>query len=285
MVATIEHLVKELETNFSPEDRINIGSKVYQHLKVKMSQSENGAYHFVTCEREDDEWCCLNLPYGASKVCEVLETLKSYLPQHKDKSVCVYYGGFNIVENKMTKTCTLNFSKTIDDLPEIGRLSLAKQFKKFEVELTKFKERVSSASEPSGNKTQEYCKPSLLQAAQLLLMQNSELGCVYCVSDSFYHTFSDVVTAYPELDDLDEKNLFSEQHGIKVCKISESELKNLCQDRKSPKYVIDAGFFTRDELLKQYSFPGTAIDKLFELDGNVMKCKSPEILSAFKIES
>ena len=278
MTTTIGQLYEELETNYDPEDMVNVGSKV---VELVVARQYGNKYIFYTCRSVDEKWDCIHLSSGTSKVSELLATLKSYLPHHKDKCVGIYVqakAGFELVANniKSVKTCTLDFSKTIEDMPQIKQLRVGETWKKFEAELAKLKERTN------GSTTLNTSQPSLLQIAQVLLI-SYEFGQIYCVEDTFYRTFSDVLERYPELTETDEKDLFYESCGIKVCWETDTTLKVLCESRKSPKYVTDDGTFTRDELLKLYTCPETVIDKLFEKDGCVMKCKSPDILSAFKI--
>ena len=279
MAATIEQLVTELKTNYSPEDIVNVDSRVLEHLTVYMN---NGDSSFTHCGSIDGKWDCLCLRSGTSKVAELLKTLQTYLPEHKDKSFCTFSTQWNRFElasygTKSAKMCNIDFNKTIKDMGQVKQLLIGETWKKFEVELAKFKESTSNNAAASSS------RPSLLQAAQVLLVSYPELGSILCVEDVFYRTWSDVQKQYPELTETDEKDLFFFDCGVKVSSKTDVELKNFCQIRKSPKYVTDDGTFTREELLKQYSFPETVIDKLFVLDGNVMKCKSGDILSAFKI--
>ena len=267
-VITIGELVDILEKSYDPEDFINIGKDINRFLVA--TKGKDGKYTFYT-RYSKEEWHCLNLPNGTSKVCDVLKTLKEYIPEHKDKSVCTIDDGeYAMITNnfKTVKLCKFESTKTINDLPLLKLEESTLAWKKFEEDVAKFKEHFGKEG------------PALLPIAQFALVKTPEIGQIYCVSDTLYHTYDDVKKVYPELtDSKDDHGLFVDFKGVKVCVPGDTELKNLCSDRRNPKFVTNDGELTKDELLLKYNITESQIDKLFHLEGPNMKCKIPELLS------
>ena len=275
---TIGKLVEHLETEYEPDDEINITNQMIQHLTA---QQRNGGYEYRGDARKTDEWDAINFRTGTAKVSQMLVCLKEYLPEHKDKFISTYVDkirdfGFPMNKIKSVKTCTLDFSRTIKDLPRVKAMNAGKNWEKFQGEIKKFVDLAGSEA-------------SLLQAIQVLLMQNADVESVYFVDNGeIYNTYLDVLKAYPELTPEDEKDLFTIRTGVHACTKTRSGLVELCESRKSVKYFVENSeghgkYLTKEELLKQYSMPESIIDKLFYRIGNVMSCKSNQVMEAFKV--
>lgn len=269
MAITIGELVKQLETDYNADDVVNLNSKVEQLLKATQGKPK---LYFTACQDRKGDWDCINLGVGNSKVSELLLILKTYLPEHKDKCICVYNhnkGEFGVMSNKLTSTrlCNIDCDKTIVDLPQVKQKVSDEAWLKFVVQIRKFKGQVGKLE-------------CTAQVIQLLRMQYPDVENVFYISNMTHRAWSDVVLNYPELTD-DDKSLFTLQHGVYVCKKTSEELQALCDERKSPKYLVYNDMLTLEELIEKYPLVKPVIDRLFVKDGNVMKCKSSEILSAF----
>ena len=267
---TIGEFVDNLEHDYDPQDFINIGALIGGYIQV--NKDKDNKYSFHERYSQEEKWNCLRLTNETSIVSDVLETLKVYVPGHKNKSVCIFNaktGSYNIILNniKQVKMCKIEASDGIVDFPQIKLEESTLAWKKFEDDIAKFKEHVPTAV-------------SFFPIAQLAIMKNPEIGQILCVGNTFYHTYEDVKNAYPELtESQDDQDLFEDFAGVKACKVSESELTQLCSDRKNPKYVTANGEFTKDELLQKYNITETQIDKLFYSWNSKFVCKIPVVLT------
>lgn len=265
-IITIGELVDTLKT-FDPEDMVNFGVTVRQYLEARTNDDVS---YTLYVRQPTQSWHCVELTTENSKVSNLLPVLEKLLPEHKDKCITsIKDGAYKHVTTKVTsvKTHNFEFNGNIKDIPQIKLENVGKTWKKFEKEIAEFREHTSGII-------------STLSVAQFFLMRHPELGYIYCVSDKFYCTYTDVKSDYPELtDSKDDTGLFEDTFGVRVCGLGQSELERLCQSRKNPKYTTSTGTFTKEELLEKYNITESQIEKLFvpALDG--MVCKIPELLS------
>lgn len=273
MVTTIEEFVHELETNYNSEDLINVEPVAYRLLNAM--KDDTRSHSFCSAYRTE-KWDCLDLKPGNSKVSDVLAMLKTFLPEHKDKCISMFIpsqGRIMLATRKITaiKTCTMDFSKTIDQIPRIKNEKSIELWSQFETQIQKFKDMIQDSSNTQN---------SLVPIAQFFFLQHPEINGVYCISNTFYHTYDDVLKAYPGLTE-DDCELFEDNYGVCVCHMTSEELKLLSESRTTPKYKTSEGTFTRVELLNRYTLTDSQIDKLFQLDANsIMVSQIPELISA-----
>ena len=268
MVSTVEEIVKFLET-CCQEDLINIG-KFTQYIEAR-KVSASDYYYYVANKR--DKWDVIQFDTGMSKVSEVLEFLKSHLPEHKDKHIAVHdkEKGKIVAATSKFETVVMHrfdFTKGITELPKIKFEETDKLWKEFSDEIQKIKDSSSGLD--------------LLPIAQYLLISKPGLKEIFCVENVFYRTFGHVVIDYSELTEKDKTDLFDLKNSVYVCKISKKELKAVSKMRKNPKYVVNDDTMPLEELLKLYTLSESQIAKLFKLDSHKFVCDFPDILSAFK---
>ena len=270
MSSTIEYVVKFLET-CDPKDSVNIGSFIQYIVATKSSASS----YYYCVSTKTNSWDVIQFNSGTTKVSEVLAFLKPHLPEHKDKYIGIHDKEKNTIETASTtivnvKMHTLEFCKGISELPKVKFEETNKLWAEFQAEIQKVKTKSLGLD--------------LLPIAQYLIMTKFDLKQIFCVENTFYRVFLDILVSYPELVDSDETTLFELKNGVNVCKMTDKELKDLCQGRKEVKYEIDDGVVTLDKLLELCTLKEDQIGKLFKLDLTSGKfvCFAPEILSAFR---
>lgn len=280
-IITIGELVKTLESDYDSQVLINIGTNLSQYLEAQ--KQKDGKYAYVSRGLKE-KWHCINLNGSSSKVCDVLALLKSYIPEHKDKCICVYDNHkFVLVTNKIQtiKTHQIQFNEDITELPQVKLELVDQTWKTFQDDIETFIKTMTD----SGQKAVK-----TLQIAQLTMIKHPELGQIYRVwshnsPDKLYHTYEDVRIDYPELTtEKQDTDLFDNDGGVFNCRLSRLELEHLCSNRKSPKYVINDqnSPISKDTLKTQYNISDSQIDKLFHQLNGVFVCRIPEILSALE---
>ena len=262
MAITIGELVTLLETNCEPDDYVNFGSTVAQNLQV--CETRTGAIYFgVTNSLQNAD--CLDMTSGSSKVSEVLKTLKTFLPDYKDKYVTSYVKGVGVsclATNKVTprKVFNFDFSKGINDLPSVKQKVSDKMWLKFQTKVDQFKEHENDPNFSS----------ALISLGQCFIMKHPELETIFYIKNKFFHRFEDVLKVYPELK-MDDLCLFEKKLGVHVY------MKEL---NKIPKYVTAEGEFTLEQLLDKYSLVESQVGKIFQEKDGKFVCEITGLLTA-----
>ena len=258
MIATIEQIINLLDVETEPENMVNFSVKSPAYWK----SIQAGKVHDST--NKNGDWDYVVLDKGLSTVKDVLKFLKQLVPEFKDRYVALYVGDcalVSIATAKLTenKLFDLDFSKDTRDLPKFVVQPRKEAFVKFNVMIEKFNKAVGSSHS------------SLIPLAQNFIIDNPDLGQLYLIGTTFYPSFSDVQTAYPEITDSQKDDLFKPcDHGVFVCSHTSDEIKTMCKQKTQ--YVSDVGTFSREELLEKFKLTDAQIDKLFTNQGGVMIC-------------
>ena len=257
MAATIEQIVNLLE-KANPEDTINVSASDPAFWKAH----KVGERQIKVAKHED--WDYIVLDKGFTKVQDVLRVLKELVPGFKDRHVGLYFGsGITVLvataKITETKLLTLDFSKETRHLPKFVEQTRKEALDKFTEMMRNFNKSIGSS----------FYSPVPL--AQHFITQHPELEPLYLVGTTFYPSFSDVQTAYPELAVSQTDDLFKPcDHGVFVCSYTSDELKNMF--KRKPQYVSDVGTFSREELLEKFKLTDVQIDNLFIDKDGVLTC-------------
>ena len=296
---TIEQFISNLETNFYPDAKIEISHQNLRYLQLKPgNKMVTGICDSEQVDKEQD-WDSLILNSGESKVTELVSTLKTLLPTHKDKLIIMTNkdGFYSLVSsNKLVTKITVSLDASERGLHARKHPRIIEHNKQFLAE--EFWNDFNTKMNAFRNFKHETNTKTILKVARSTLVCQSattpdfELSPPYFYLTSFYRTHDDILTKHPDAKDV-KFSLFK-KIMVTDSTLTELEKTNPTTIIDNKLYWIELCVFTMNELLEKYTLTEAQLTKFFvEVDidstdsttstsNKKLVCSQPDILKAFE---
>lgn len=291
---TIEQFITSLETNFDPNEEIDLGIENFQYVKLNLP--DKPVPHDISCiswTEEDKNWDVLIVKRGSTQVSAVISTLKTFLPQHKDDlMVTPNEKGFYVLfsSSRTRKTFIVDQNEKYLYIQKHHKVIKHNQSFLLKDIWNKFvlKMEVFATKETDLKCTLKFASFMLLKK-RMLTVPDLEIPPPYFYLNKFYQTSEDLLKANPDTKDLE----FSLYKGIMILNADLPKKKQSTTATgtdsvpvpiKEDFYWIGMTRFTMDELLKRYALTEFQLKKFFidQYGNGVLICEQTDILESFK---